>query len=130
MASEDNNPYASPQFSPESDDPVVRRPGYFMSPAPVERGEGNDPSVLDRLFWRAFFGLGVGLAVGDVALAVLYPTIWAIVTTILLVAVLGLLTTKVVLRIDNPLKMWCWAPLFGLGWLLLLWLLFQLRFLF
>lgn len=127
MAFANDNPYASPQLPPESDDPVAWRPSYLMSPAPVERGEGDDPSIWDGFVWRMYLGVGVGLAVGDVALAMFCPTIWAVVTTILLVTVLGLLTTKVVLRIDNPLKMWCWAPLFGLGWLLLLWLLFQLR---
>ena len=74
-----------------------------------------------------YLGAGVGLAVADAALAVFYPTIWAVFTTILFVLALGLLTTKVVLRIDNPLKMWCCAPLFGSGWLLFLWILFQLK---
>ena len=101
-----------------------------MSPVPVERGEGDHPSPMQGFVLRMYLTLGAGVAAGYMALAVAYPTVWAVLTAILLAALLGLLVTKVVLRIDNPLKMWCLTPLFGLGWLVLFWILFQLRSLF
>ena len=97
-----------------------------MSPAPVEYGENDDPSPMGRLFLRAYLSLGTAAAMGYVALAVIQPMIWAILTGVLLAVMFGLIATKVVLRIDNPLKMWCLTPLFGCRWLLLLWILFRL----
>jgi hypothetical protein len=97
-----------------------------MSPAPAERGEGDDRSPIDRLVLRAYLVLGTGAVLGYAALAMICPTIWAILTAMLFATVLGLVTTKVVLRIESPGKMWCLTPVCGLGWLLILWLLFRL----
>jgi hypothetical protein len=130
MASTEDNPYTSPQLRPEDGEPHVKRPRHFMSPAPLEYGEGTDPSPMGSLVLRAYLMLGVGVAMGYVALAMIYPTIWAILTGILFATALGLITTKIVLRIDNPRRMWCLTPLFGAGWLLLLWVLFWLASLF
>jgi hypothetical protein len=129
MLSKEDNPYASPQ-SARDDPPQVKRPSYVMSPAPVEGAEDVGRSSRDSLTLRMYLSLAAVTVVGYVALAVTYPTIWAILTGIAVASVLGLVTTKVVLRIDNPLKMWCLTPVFGVGWLLLLWILFQLKALF
>ena len=126
----ENNPYASPRLPPEEGDPQAKRPSYYMSPAPVERAEGDHPSPMRGLVLRMYLTAGAGVAIGYVALAVAYPTIWAALTAIVFVAALGLITSKIVFRIDNPLKMWCCTPLFGLGWLLFIWILFQLKSLF
>lgn len=130
MASTDDNPYASPQPPPEDGETQAKRPRHFMSPAPVEYGDNDDPSPMGRYVLRMYLTLGAGAAGAYIALAVVYPTIWAILTGLVLAAALGLITTKIVLRIDNPLKMWCLTPLFGCGWLLLFWILFRLAALF
>ena len=127
MASTENNPYASPRLPPEDGDPQAKRPSHFMSPAPVEGGEGDHPSPMRSFALRMYVILGAGLAVVYMAIAAMYPILGAALATIFLVVGLGLLTAKVVFRIDNPLKMWCWAPLFGFGWLLFLWILFRLK---
>jgi len=77
-----------------------------------------------------YLSVGAGVAMAYMALAITYPAVWAVLTMILFVGPLGLITAKVVFRIDNPLKMWCWTPVFGLGWLAFLWILFQLKSLF
>jgi hypothetical protein len=127
MASTEDNPYTSPQLPPADGDSQAARPAHYMSPAPVEGGEGDHPFSPTRgLTFRMYAGLATGLAAVYVAIAALYPTLGAVIGAVLLVAGFGLLTTKVVLRIENPRKMWCLTPVCGVGCLLILWLLFRL----
>ena len=130
MALDETNPYASPQPSIEDGEPATKRPRHFMSPAPVEYGDNGDRLPMGTFVLRMYLTLGAGAAGAYMAMAVVYPTIWAILTGLVLAAVLGLVTTKIVLRIDTPLKMWCLTPLFGGGWLLLFRILFRLAALF
>jgi hypothetical protein len=131
MAAREDNPYASPQPPAEESDSQAKRRAHYMSPAPVEGGEGDHPfSPMRGLAIRGYFGVAVGLAVAYAAVFMLYPTLGAVIGTILLMTGFGLLTTKVVLRIENPWKMWCLTPLCGTGWLLIFWLLFRLGSLF
>jgi hypothetical protein len=132
MASSDENPYASPRIPPKSDDPSLERPKHYMSPAPQEYGEGvgDDHSPMGGFALRMYLILGAASAVAFTGLAVTYPMTWAVLTTVILGMSLGLLTAKVVVRIESPLKMCCLAPLFGLGWMLLLLAVYQLRSLF
>jgi hypothetical protein len=56
-----------------------------------------------------------------------YPVVAAVFTAVLLVLGTGLFTTKVIFCFENPRLAWGLAPVFGGGWLLLLWILWNLR---
>jgi hypothetical protein len=132
MASTEDNPYASPPPPAECGDAQTRRPAYRMSPAPLEGGDGDHPNppVWGLGLLRANTSLAAGLAFLYVGVFALYPTLGAAIATIVFSIGLGLLTTKVVLRIDDPRKVWCLTPLCGLGEVAVLWLLFRLAALF
>jgi hypothetical protein len=69
----------------------------------------------------AFVFLGYGW------LALEHPLVWAVATAGLFVLGAGLLTSKIVLRIENKALMWAMTPIFGLLWLLFFYLLWTLR---
>lgn len=75
---------------------------------------------------RFYLILGASPVLAWFILAVTYPLAWGIVTAGLIILGLGLLTTKIVFGFERPLQVWGLAPVFGMGWFLLLWLLFTL----
>ena len=95
---------------------------------PEENERSNDSTPFLPL--RIYVWLGGGLAYNYMAIVLFYPTVGAVIASIFIVAILGLLTTNVILRIDNPRRLWWMTPLCGLGWLLLLWMAFELKILF
>lgn len=70
--------------------------------------------------------LGVLGAAGWFVLAITFPLVWGILNALLLLVGLGLMTTKVLLRLEQPAQIWCWTPFFGSVWLLLFWLIYVL----
>jgi hypothetical protein len=127
MAKAEDNPYRSPQPPADDENSQTGRPAHYMSPAPVEPGEGDHPfSSMRGLAVRGYFAIAMGLVGIYAAISEFYPMLGAAIGATLFVIGFGLLTTKVVLRIESPWKLWCLTPICGLGELLLLWLLFRL----
>jgi hypothetical protein len=87
--------------------------------------EYNDEHYYDPYGWlhhkAIFYGVALLIA-GWLFLAFRYPLAWAVVTAGIFVLGAGLLTTKIVLRLENVALMWALTPVFGLTWLLALYL--------
>ncbi|MGD0900750.1 MAG: hypothetical protein ABR915_23200 [Thermoguttaceae bacterium] len=88
----------------------------------------NGKNDLDAVLWHkaAFMVVGM-LVVGYVALAIKFPVLWAVLTSVFFVLATGLLTTRVVLRFHNGMVMWLLTFAFGLAWLLFFYLLWMLK---
>ena len=119
---EDKNPYGSAQTGDAQQD--APRP-LFRSEEPWGRPEGDYVEHVPWRFRRYAYLCG-GSVLGFVALAIRYPLIWAILCIVLAVLAFGLLTTKVVFRLERPILVWVLTPVIGSGWLLIFWILFQL----
>jgi hypothetical protein len=110
------------------DSPALRNEkSHYMSPAPVELGDGRDDSPFGELASRMYARIAGLLGIGWLLLLVKYPIVWAVVTCVLLAVALGLFTTKVVFRFETPKEICGWTPLFGLGWLAIFWAIFKLH---
>ena len=116
----DANPYQPPHTECNTDMANTDRRGFTEAPEP--------PPAVDLQYvpFRFYALLAMGLIIGWLALAVHYPITWAVLSAALLILGFGLLTTKVIIRFENPKLMWCWTPVFGLGWLLFFWCMFQI----
>lgn len=86
----------------------------------------NDGDELDRRFTGKIIVRAsiVGIAAYCGALFY-YPDYWAVATGAVFVIASGLFTTKVVLSLENPWAEFGLAPIFGVGWLVFLWLLYR-----
>lgn len=119
MAAEDN-PYRSPQIEPEDGESC-----RSIFP-PLEAYERPEPDEGEPILARLYMILGGAIAFGWVALAMVYPLIWASINLVLIVIGAGLLTTKIVFGFERPMYVWGLTPVFGCGWVLFVWILFKL----
>jgi hypothetical protein len=87
----------------------------------------NDDPVGSIYLHKFVAAIAVLLALGYVQLAIRYPLIWAGLTAALFVLGAGLLTTRIVLRCESVAMMCVLTPVFGLAWLLVLYILWMLR---
>jgi len=79
-----------------------------------------------RLARKTGYMAWIALPVVYVILVVTFPVYWAIATAVVFVIASGLFTSKIVLGIESPKAIIGLSPVFGIGWLLFLWLLFGL----
>lgn len=126
MTPGEDNPYASPQ-PPRRTRSRTTLPGVQFSDHndAVERPEGDHAGWL-LMDLRYLIALAGGVTVSYLVLAQAMPMVWGIMNVVLLGLGSGLLTTRVLLRIENPKWFWPMSPVLGLAWLAVFWVLFQL----
>jgi hypothetical protein len=87
----------------------------------------NDGDDLDRRFsGKATVLAWIAGPVAYVAVLVRYPDYWAIATAVIFVIVSGFFTTRIVLSLESVWATIGLIPVFGTGWLVLIWLLLKL----
>ncbi len=63
---------------------------------------------------------------GYAGILIQFPEYWAIATAVAFIIASGLFTTKIVLGFTNPVAALGLVPVFGAGWLILVWLMLKL----
>jgi hypothetical protein len=86
-----------------------------------------DEEAGDGFPLRIALGIAAIAALGYAALAVRFPRVWAALTGVIVVLASGWFTARIVFGIQRPLLVWSLAPVFGLGWLLIFWVILAVQ---
>ena len=70
---------------------------------------------------RVALGIAAIAILGYVALSFAFPRIWAALTGMIFVGASGWFTARIVCGVERPMLLWTLTPLFGIGWLLIVW---------